>query len=78
VWLPRFTTCSGEALATASYDGTVKTWSTRDWSPIATLRGHEGRVTGLDVFPSLPGTGARGEAAARASGAALEALAPWL
>ena len=41
---------SGEFLLTASYDGTVRTWSTRDWSPIATLAGHEGKVACADVF----------------------------
>ncbi len=59
----KFSPSSGEMLATASYDGTVKTWSTRDWSPIATLKGHEGKVVGLDVFYNLPGTQGRGEAA---------------
>jgi U4/U6 small nuclear ribonucleoprotein PRP4 len=58
----KFSPSSGEVLATASYDGTVKTWCARDWSPIATLVGHEGKVTGLDVFFSLPGSKGRGEA----------------
>jgi WD40 repeat protein len=59
----KFSPSSGEVLATASYDGSVKTWCTRDWSPLNTLRGHDGKVTGLDVFFALPGTAGRGEAA---------------
>jgi U4/U6 small nuclear ribonucleoprotein PRP4 len=46
----RFSPASGEVLATASYDGTAKLWCARDWSPLAVLRAHEGKVTGLDVF----------------------------
>lgn len=38
----------GECLASASFDGTAKVWSTRDWKMIATLRGHEGKVVGVD------------------------------
>jgi U4/U6 small nuclear ribonucleoprotein PRP4 len=38
----------GECLASASFDGTAKLWSTRDWKMLATLRGHEGKVVGVD------------------------------
>jgi U4/U6 small nuclear ribonucleoprotein PRP4 len=40
---------SGEFLVTASFDGTVKVWSGRDCSLLNTLRGHDGKVVGLDV-----------------------------
>ncbi|CAM9300004.1 unnamed protein product, partial [Discosporangium mesarthrocarpum] len=35
---------SGEVIMSASFDGTAKLWSTRDWSLLRTLSGHEGRV----------------------------------
>ena len=42
--LCRFAPVSGEYLLSASYDTTIKAWSARDFSPIATFRGHEGKV----------------------------------
>lgn len=47
----RFAPVSGEYLLTASFDSTVRAWSTRDWSPISTLAGHDGKITGVDIFP---------------------------
>jgi WD40 repeat protein len=35
---------------TSSFDGTIKTWNTRDWAPIGSYSGHEGKVTCVDVF----------------------------
>ena len=45
----RFAPTGGSFLATSSYDGTVKVWSTRDWSLIKSLAGHEGKVMDMDV-----------------------------
>ena len=41
---------NGDYLASSSFDGTGKVWSTRDWKMISTLRGHEGKVMGIDVL----------------------------
>jgi U4/U6 small nuclear ribonucleoprotein PRP4 len=41
---------NGEYLASSSFDGTAKLWSTRDWKLLSTLRGHEGKVMGIDVL----------------------------
>jgi U4/U6 small nuclear ribonucleoprotein PRP4 len=52
---------SGEVLATASFDKTIKLWSSRNWEPLSTLKGHEARVTGLGLFPeSLSGLPTQG------------------
>ncbi|CAM9875357.1 unnamed protein product, partial [Hapterophycus canaliculatus] len=48
----RYSRTSGEVLVSASFDGTAKVWSTRDWSLQRTLSGHEGKVTGCDVAPN--------------------------
>lgn len=40
----------GEYIASSSFDGTAKLWSTRDWKMLSTLRGHEGKVMGIDVL----------------------------
>ncbi|CBN79037.1 conserved unknown protein [Ectocarpus siliculosus] len=47
----RYSRTSGEVLVSASFDSTAKVWSTRDWSLLRTLSGHEGKVTGCDVSP---------------------------
>lgn len=36
-------------MITASFDMTAKVWSSRDFKPVKTLSGHEGRVTSLDI-----------------------------
>jgi len=41
---------NGEFLASSSFDGTGKIWSTRDWKQLTTLEGHEGKVMGIDVL----------------------------
>ena len=41
---------NGEYLASSSFDGTAKVWSTRDWKMLATLRGHAGKVMGVDLL----------------------------
>ena len=50
-------------LVTASYDGSVKAWSARDFSPIVTLRGHENKVADVAVV-----AGADARALCRAAG----------
>lgn len=45
----RFQPDIGDFLVTASFDKTCRVWSTRDWSPITTLAGHEGKVMHVDV-----------------------------
>lgn len=42
----------GRLMLTASYDGTVKVWSTIDWKVVKVLIGHEGRVMGADHIPA--------------------------
>jgi WD40 repeat protein len=45
----RYAPVSGEYLLTASYDGTIKAWCGRDFSPLATLAGHDNKVTAVDI-----------------------------
>ncbi|CAM9544584.1 unnamed protein product, partial [Sphacelaria rigidula] len=40
----RYSRTSGEVLVSASFDSSAKVWSTRDWSLLRTLSGHEGKV----------------------------------
>jgi U4/U6 small nuclear ribonucleoprotein PRP4 len=42
----------GRLMLTASYDCSVKLWSTTDWRVVKVLIGHEGRVMGADHIPS--------------------------
>ena len=41
---------NGEYLTSCSFDGTAKVWSTRNWKLLSTLRGHEGKVMGVDIL----------------------------
>jgi WD40 repeat protein len=41
---------NGEFVVSSSFDGTAKVWSTRDYKMLSTLRGHEGKVMGVDVL----------------------------
>lgn len=41
----------GQFLLTASFDATCRLWSTRDYAPITTLAGHEGKVLCADISP---------------------------
>ena len=41
---------NGEFLTSCSFDGTGKVWSTRNWKLLGTLRGHEGKVMGMDIL----------------------------
>lgn len=44
-----FSPVTGEYLVTSSFDGTVRYWSTRDWSPLFCLQAHESKVTAFDI-----------------------------
>jgi len=46
---------NGEFLASSSFDGTAKVWSTRDWKLLSTMHGHEGKVMGVDVLDGKGG-----------------------
>ena len=37
----------------SAYDKTVRIWSARDFSAIKTLKGHEDKVTSVDVSPGM-------------------------
>ena len=39
-------------LLSASEDGTICIWRTRDWECMATMKGHKGRVNGICVHPT--------------------------
>jgi len=41
---------NGEFLASCSFDGQGKIWSTRDWKLLNTVRGHDGKVMGIDIL----------------------------
>jgi len=45
----RFAPTTGAFLVTSSFDGTLKAWETRGFSLLSVLRGHSGRVMGMDV-----------------------------
>jgi U4/U6 small nuclear ribonucleoprotein PRP4 len=45
---PSYQTC--EFLALCCFDGTGRTWSTRDWKLLSMLHDHEGKVMGIDVL----------------------------
>jgi U4/U6 small nuclear ribonucleoprotein PRP4 len=47
----------GHYLLTASYDATLKAWSSRDWSLLKVLSGHEGKVMAADIAPAAGGGG---------------------
>ncbi|XP_023327337.1 U4/U6 small nuclear ribonucleoprotein Prp4 isoform X2 [Eurytemora carolleeae] len=47
----RFEKNTGEYLVSSSYDGTAKVWASKTWLPLATLRGHDNKLSGCDVSP---------------------------
>jgi len=47
----RFEKNSGEYLVSSSYDGTAKVWATKTWLPLATLKGHDNKVSSCDISP---------------------------
>lgn len=48
----RFDPHSGEAIATACFDGSVAAWSTRDFSNLLDFKAHDGKAMSLDFAPS--------------------------
>ncbi|KAJ8604243.1 hypothetical protein CTAYLR_009231 [Chrysophaeum taylorii] len=44
----RFSPTTGEALATACFDGSVALWATRDWSNLLRVPAHDGKTMSLD------------------------------
>lgn len=46
----RYSRTSGEVLVSASFDNSAKVWSTRDWSLLRTLSGHEGKVRLIGTY----------------------------
>jgi len=47
----RFEKNTGEYLVSSSYDGTAKVWATKTWLPLATLKGHDNKVSSCDISP---------------------------
>ena len=45
----KFEPIHGNYLLTGAYDTTAKVWTHPGWSPLKTLAGHKGKVTGLDI-----------------------------
>ena len=45
----KFEPIHGNFSLTGAYDNTAKIWTHPGWSPLKTLAGHKGRVTGLDI-----------------------------
>ena len=44
----------GHYIASCSFDGTVKVWSHPNWTPLITLKGHESKVSCLDICRNSP------------------------
>ena len=47
----RYAPDNGALLLTASYDKKVKLWSSKDFTLLNCLEGHEGRIMGADIIP---------------------------
>jgi len=47
----KFERNQGDYLVSSSYDGTAKVWATKTWLPMATLKGHDNKLSGCDVSP---------------------------
>ncbi|CAM9123290.1 unnamed protein product, partial [Ectocarpus sp. 8 AP-2014] len=45
----RYERQAASLLVSASFDSTAKVWSTRDWSLLRTLSGHEGKASVLNT-----------------------------
>ena len=47
----RFEKTAGEFLISSSYDNTARLWAAKTWLPLATLQGHDNKLSGCDVAP---------------------------
>lgn len=47
----RFERNSGDYLVSSSYDGTAKVWANKTWLPLATLKGHDNKLSCCDISP---------------------------
>jgi len=47
----KFEKNTGDYLVSSSYDGTAKVWATKTWLPLATLKGHDNKVSSCDISP---------------------------
>ncbi len=52
----RYDPNDGYYLLTAGFDSISKLWSSKDYSLMATMAGHEGKVMGADICPDGSGT----------------------
>jgi WD40 repeat protein len=49
----KYSPISGEILVTASFDSTLRIWNGRDFSPLATLKGHENKVSAVAIAENV-------------------------
>ena len=52
----RYDPNDGYYLLTAGFDNISKLWSSKDYSLMSTMAGHEGKVMGADICPDGSGT----------------------
>jgi len=45
----KFEHSSGEYLISSSYDNTARLWAAKTWLPLATLQGHDNKLSGCDI-----------------------------
>jgi WD40 repeat protein len=44
----------GNYLTTASFDGKIRLWSSKNWGLMKTLSGHEDKISCVDISPVTP------------------------
>jgi len=47
----KFEKNSGEYMISSGYDNTARIWANKTWLPLATLTGHDNKVSGCDISP---------------------------
>merc|ERR1712137_791673 len=47
----KFEKNNGEFLLSSSYDNTARLWASKTWLPLATLQGHDNKLSGCDISP---------------------------
>ena len=52
----RYDPNDGYYLLTAGFDSVSKLWSSKDYSLVSTMAGHEGKIMGADICPDGSGT----------------------